>query len=123
MHRDLLGFSWAKRDTIKSNQCPHSELYAFWSLLWCIQVDLWHLVTANVARIPQTHGDVQAVVRRSYHLKTRVAEGAIGKSISKGKKWLNLLFVEPAIAYVHAFREEPSSPLAERSGWAGSVAG
>ena len=105
MHRNLLGFSRKKRDTIKSNQCLHGELYAFWALLRCIQVDLWNFVATNVAGVLHTHGDVQAVVRRSDHMKIRVAEGAIGEPVSKRKKRLNLLFVEPAIAYVHTFRE------------------
>src|SRR3984893_10181096 len=51
------------------------------------------------------HGDVQAVIRCSRHTKAGIAEGAVGKPVSKGTQWLNLLLVEPAIAYIQTLRE------------------
>src|SRR3984893_228891 len=51
------------------------------------------------------HGDVQPAIRCSRHSKVGIAEGAVGKPVSKGKQWLNLLLVEPAIAYIETLRE------------------
>src|ERR1700732_5309849 len=105
MHRRLPGFSRAKCDAIKSNQCPHSELDTFWALLRGIQVNLRNFVAAHVAGVRYMHGDVQAAIRCSRHTKVGIAEGAVGKPVSKGKQWLNLLLVEPAIAYIQTLRE------------------
>src|SRR5271155_4211361 len=105
MQGHLLGFSWAKCDAIKGRQCAHGELYAFWTLLRCIQVDLGNLVADQLAGILYSNGNAQAMVRRWEHAEVGVVEAAVGEPKSKGKSGLDILLVEPAIADVQAFRE------------------